>query len=217
MQHKYKEYFKRHYNYTFTIQDIENYQKWFTAQWNFINILIAFKKKEKVLEVGSGIGGFYAFLKSKDIDYTGLEPDKQAMEFANSFFETDIFHSLFLEKFSVNKKYNKIFAFEVLEHLENPSASINKIYQLLSPGGKFCGTTPYPYYKNIVGDKTHVSVLHPENWRHLFIQQGFRTVDLYPLSFFPYIWRINKYFNIRLPFYVTFNGFISTCLIIAKK
>ena len=95
--------------------------------------------------------------------------------------------------------------------------SLKSKQPLLSPGGYFCGTTPYPYYKNIVGDKTHVSVLHPENWKRLFMQQKFRSLELYPMSFFPYIWRINKRFNIRLPFYFPLHGFISTCLIIAKK
>jgi cyclopropane fatty-acyl-phospholipid synthase-like methyltransferase len=217
MKNQYKEYFKNHYKSTFTIKDIEDYQKWFTAQWNFINKHIIIEKEEKILEIGSGVGGLYAFLKGKEIDYIGLEPDKQAMKFANSFFKKNIFHSIFLENLPIREKYNKIFAFEVLEHLENPTASINKIHQLLNTNGIFCGTTPYPYYKNIVADKTHISVLHTENWKRLFVQEGFQSVDLFPMSFVPYIWRINKQYNIRLPFYIPFNGFISTCLIIAKK
>ncbi len=217
MKNQYNEYFKNHYKSTFSVKDIENYQKWFTAQWNFINKQIAIEKDEKVLEIGSGVGGFYAFLKGKDIDYIGLEPDNQAMKFANAFFRKKIFHSIFLEEFSTEEKYNKIFAFEVLEHLENPLASIDKIYNLLKKDGIFCGTSPYPYYKNIVADKTHLSVLHPENWRHLFLLNGFKKVTLYPMSFFPYIWRVNKHLNYRIPFYVSFEGFISTCLIIAKK
>lgn len=217
MKDRYKGYFKRHYRSKFTKIDIDNYRHWFYPQWKYITKKLKFKNKENVLEIGAGLGGFYSFLEEYDVNYTGLEPDEQAQKFSNSYFKTNKFQSLYLEKFKSNKQYDKIFAFEVLEHMHNPSENIEKIYRLLKPGGIFCGTTPFPFYKNVVYDKTHVSVLHPENWKRLFMQEQFSSVEIYPMSFFPFIWRINKKLNLRMPFYVPFKGFVSTCLIIAKK
>ena len=110
-----------------------------------------------------------------------------------------------------------IVALEVLEHIENPSAVIEKIATLLKPGGVFCGTTPYPFRKNIVSDQTHISVLHPENWRRLFSSAKFKAVSISPMSFFPFLWRIHPRLNIRLPFYLSTKTVVSTCLIVARK
>lgn len=110
-----------------------------------------------------------------------------------------------------------VFAFEVLEHLDNPYEAIIKIHKLLKKEGYFIGTTPYPFKKNIYADSTHRYILHPENWKKLFIEAGFSEVKLIPMSFLPFIWRLNKYINVRLPFYISLPSMISTCLLICKK
>ena len=123
-----------------------------------------------------------------------------------------------MKKLKVDKKkFDYIFAIEVLEHLDNPKEGIAKIHNLLNNQGMFIGTSPYPFKKNIDADRTHNFVLHPENWKRLFLNEGFSNVNLYPMSFFPSLWRISRYVNIKIPFYLPFKHFISTCLIIAKK
>lgn len=216
MKTDYNNYFKKHLGYSYSEKDILGYRKWFYAQFKFINSKIRIKKTDKILEVGSGIGGVYSYLQKDFPNYIGIELDKDAVKFSNNYFHTDKFINKPLEEVK-NKKFDKIFAFEVLEHLENPLESIVDIYNLLSKDGVFCGTSPYPFSKNVIADKSHLYVLHPVNWEKLFLMTGFKTVELYPLSFLPFIWRINKRLNIRLPFYIPFYGFISTCLIIARK
>lgn len=46
-----------------------------------------------------------------------------------------------LFKFSKDKKYNYIFAIELLEHLQEPIKLVEQIYQSLEPGGISCLTT----------------------------------------------------------------------------
>ncbi len=214
----YKDYFKSHYNYNFSKKDIDDYSNWFYAQWNFINNKVPIHADDNILEIGSGIGGFYSFLnKSNKKKYLGLELDKNAVDFANRFFETKVFKNESITDFNNTNTYNIVFAFEVLEHLDYPKQEIEKIHLLLKKNGYFCGTSPYPFKKNIFADKTHVYVLHPENWKRIFFEAGFRSVQTFPMSFLPFVWRINKYLNPRMPMYVPFNYFISTCLIIAKK
>ncbi len=217
---RYKNYFKSHYKSSFSEKDIINYGKWFYPQWSLINNSIKIKKGASILEIGSGLGGFYKML-SNEIQYEsyiGLEIDKDAYDFARSFLGRELFKHSSLESFvSKKEKYDYIFAFEVLEHLSSPKGAIQKIYSLLKPGGVFIGTSPYPFSKNIFTDDTHLFVLHPVNWVRLFTLEGFRKVEYKPMSFFPFLWRINKHLNMRMPFYFPFPQVISTSLLIAKK
>lgn len=218
MKNRYRNYFKDHYGSTFSERDILNYRKVFYSQYRFIESKLKIKTTNNILEIGSGFGGFYSFL-SKDTKkkYLGLELDADSANFANSYFNTEVFLNKSLEEFEVGKTFSAIYAFEVLEHLDSPIQDIEKIANLLKDGGVFIGSSPYPYEKNVLADSTHNFVLHPENWKRLFLNAGFKYVEIFPMSFFPYLWRIHKYLNVRLPFYIPFPFVISTCLIIAKK
>lgn len=216
---EYLGYFKKHYHAKLSHSDIKVSQKWLYSQWHMINEKIKIERNSKVLEIGSGFGGFYSYL-SQVIDedlYTGLELDKESIVFSNNFFKTGKFTNKSIEKFESKTTFNYIFAFEVLEHLNDPFQAINKIYSLLDKSGIFVGTSPYPYAKNVFADQTHRYVLHPANWTKIFTQAGFKSIKTYPMSFLPFVWRISKYLNFRIPIYIPFPGFISTTLIIASK
>ncbi len=214
----YVDYFKNHYNYSFTNNDVNTYVQWFRTQWNFIKAHIKIKQKDKILEVGCGVGGFYYLLQEDGYkNYSGIELDAQAVKFANSYFKSKNFRHIAVEKMKVAARYDKVFSFEVLEHVDNPTDVIKRIHSFLKKDGIFCGTSPFPYAKNVYADKTHKYVLHPKNWEKLFLEQGFKSVRLYPMSFVPYIWRFFPNLNIRLPFYIPLQYFVSTTLIIATK
>lgn len=218
MSTNYKDYYKNHYKSKFDESDIEEWRQWFDAQWRIITSKIKIKNKASVLEIGPGFGGLYQVLLEHDIkDYVGLDLDPDIVAFTNDFFKTKSFRYQSVEELSTNKKYDYIFAFEVLEHIENPSAVCEKIKSLLKPGGVFCATTPYPFKKNIVSDETHISVLHPGNWKRILKLAGFSKVETHAMSFAPFFWRVHKRANVRLPFYFFAKGFVSTTLIIAKK
>lgn len=215
---KYTNYFKNHYKLKINEGDLYSYEKWFTSQWKYINKKIKFKKQDKILEVGSGIGGVFNFIQKGKYDtYVGLEMDKNAMKFANAHFKVDKFKNISLEKYKTSSKFDFVLAFEVLEHLDNPNESIKKIYRILDQKGVFVGTSPYPFQKNVLADETHRYVLHPESWKKLFIESGFRKVETYPMSFFPSIWRVSKHLNWLIPIYLPFPYVISTTLIVAYK
>lgn len=216
----YHDYYKLHYKSSLAEKDIKDYEKWFYAQWNLIKTSIRIKKNGNVLEIGSGLGGFYKIFSEEILhkSYVGLELDKDACDFASAILGKKLFKNISFEDFPAKKgTYDYIFAFEVLEHLHSPKESIEKIYSLLKPGGVFIGTSPYPFAKNIFADETHLFVLHPANWVRLFKLQGFKKVQHKPMSYFPLIWRLSKYLNRRIPAYLPFPQFISTTLLIAKK
>lgn len=219
MDNKYNGYFKKHYRSTFSSVDLSKSKNWLYPQWNFILSKIDISKNDRVLEIGSGFGGFYNYLQQiiQKKSYVGLELDTQACDFCNKYFETESFASISIENYRPKSKFDKIFAFEVLEHVENPKAVIEKVFNCLTPSGYFVGTSPYPFYKNIIADKTHRYVLHPENWKKLFLESGFSSVQVYPMSFLPVLWRISRFLNPLIPWYISWSGIISTTLIIAKK
>ena len=218
MRVNYEKYFRSHYGSSFSARDVVNYQKWFATQWRIIRRKAPLGQGARVLEIGSGTGGFYSLINcGASNDYTGIELDKEACDFANDYFDTTVFQNISLQDFPTSESFDFIYAFEVLEHLENPSEAVEKIYLLLKPGGTFCGTTPFPFKKNITADDTHLSVLHPANWLRLFQMASFELPEAYAFSFAPLLWRISPRLNIRFPFYIPISRTISTCLIIARK
>lgn len=218
MSTDYSDYYKNHYKSKFDQSDITEWTKWFDAQWRIITKKVHIKKKAAVLEIGPGFGGLYQILNESGItDYTGLDLDPDIVKFTNKFFKTKAFKFQSVEDLPLSKKFDYIFAFEVLEHIENPSAVSEKIHALLKPDGMFIATTPYPFKRNIVSDATHISVLHPGNWKRLFSLAGFKSVQTHPMSFAPFFWRVHKKANIRIPAFLPVKSFVSTCLIIAKK
>ena len=212
----YVNYFKQQFGHNFLIVD-RNYLKSFFAQHRFLKKHISIEPRHSIIEIGSGLGSFTKFL---DIDqnYLGIELDGDAVSFANK--ENPNFKFI---KSSVEQlpddglRYDYVLAFEVLEHVENPSAAILKCFQLLKNGGKFVGTSPFPFKKNVLADPTHLHVMHPLNWKTLFENQGFTVEKIVPMTYMPFIWRVKKEWNFRLPFYVRLPGFVSTCLIVAQK
>lgn len=217
MRTDYSGYYRDHYGSSFTEADVLEWTKWFRTQWAFIRTKVPLDSGCSVLEIGAGFGGFYSLIEDQEIgSYLGLDLDPDVVDFANSFFKTDRFEFKSLAEIA-NRVFDNIFAFEVLEHIQNPSEVVSQVFDGLSDGGYFCGTTPFPYRWNIESDETHVSVLHPMNWKRLFMLEGFRSVDTFAMSFLPLIWRLDGRANFRIPMYVPIKNMVSTTLIVAQK
>lgn len=83
-----------------------------------------------IIEIGCLEGQILRWLKGFDIDVIGYETNKEVAAL-NSFVRP---YPITEEK--ENIKAGAIFSFHVFEHLPNPVATINKIYDMLIPGGK---------------------------------------------------------------------------------
>lgn len=138
MRISYENYFRSHYGSSFSERDVVNYQKWFATQWRIIQREVPLWHGARVLEIGSGIGGFFSIISSgAAFEYSGIEIDPEACAFANDHFDTTIFQNISLQDVPTNESFDFVFAFEVLEHLDNPSEAIEKIYSILKSGGTF--------------------------------------------------------------------------------
>ena len=189
------------------------YSNWLAYIQKHIDI---YNKSLHIFEIGSGMGGVLTQLSARGVSITGSDMSKKAIE---AYLEKHprtpyIFYDL-ENKQTFKMRYDRILAFEVLEHVHTPSLAIRTIKKLLKKGGYFVGTTPYPYDHNR-NMPTHIHVHEPEYWKKEFLAQGFETVETYPMSLPPYLWRIHPKFNIVLPWYIPFWGWISTTLIIAR-
>lgn len=190
MINNHQNYFKEHYKFDYSVQGTN-------LQMNFLYSQLQYSLRkinkpltdQKVLEVGSGLGALAKLILQHNVSkYIGLELDKDIVDFCNQNISNN-FTNLSLKDYisSCEDKFDFIFAFEVLEHFENPLEEIKNINHLLTDKGIFIGTSPYPFKKNILADETHLYVLHPLNWKRLFEMLGFSDVKLYPMTSLPYI------------------------------
>lgn len=99
-----------------------------------------------------------------------------------------------------------LLAFEVLEHLDAPQQAIEEMYRITRLGGLVVATTPNPLGDILPGidsnsDRTHISVLPPEQWRRRFMAAGFPSVQVVTAYQIPYVWRWSPVLSVavRLP------------------
>lgn len=196
-------------------------------QLKFIDRYISLNdlKHRKVLEIGSGLGRLALLLGDRGFtNFTGIELDGEAVNFSQSQLPAPSgadfsFQQATLDEIATTETnpYDVVFCFETLEHLTNPLNDIAQMNAVLNKGGLFIGTTPFPFRKNIKSDESHLFVLHPLNWQRLFERSGFKVIKIKPMTFLPYLWRIDKRLNVILPFYIPGFSLVSTTLIIAEK
>lgn len=202
-----------------TTADFKRAVNWYDYLFNYLKKkfnLIQFKNK-KVIDLGGGVGAFCKLLEDDGFkNVTCNDISVEALKKAKKFNPDLTIRTGDIEKIKEQMAYDLVFAFEVLEHLHTPESAIKIIYSFLKKNGLFVGTTPFPFPKNLK-DPTHKHVFEPLVWRQLFEKTGFKKVRVYPLSFPPLIYRLNKHLNFHLPFYIKNKYFVSTTLIIADK
>ncbi len=110
---------------------LATYSKYFNSYAHLL------KAKSRALEIGCGSGFFLAYLKQWGFqNVVGVEPSKSAIDNAPKELQPHLkcadFHSLSKEELG---KFDLVCLFQTIEHVINPQETINKIYDLLNPGG----------------------------------------------------------------------------------
>jgi len=102
--------------------------------------------KGKLLDIGMGTGNFLAAAVANGYDGYGTDFDNDAIETAKEFFRLKNVFPINTEE-AIKKfgsgYFDVITLFEVLEHLEDPSESLEKIKILLKKGGYLAISVPY--------------------------------------------------------------------------
>lgn len=123
------------------LYELEAGHFWFEARNriinHFVNRYLGGKKKIKCLEIGCGTGFVLENIArvNPDFELEGTELYVEGLRFAHSrsphlkFFQSDARNLPF------DNEYNGIFAFDVVEHIEEDLDTLKSIYKSLKPGG----------------------------------------------------------------------------------
>jgi len=116
------------------IEQIDNKKTYFK---NIVNKFSNFiKKSHDILELGSYYGAFGSEIKDKVNTYTGVELSSHACDYAKKKFYLNVQNTSIYNFFEINQnKFDIIFMFDVLEHLDDPSSILNLCSKNLKTNG----------------------------------------------------------------------------------
>lgn len=216
-ENKWDNYFQEQYKSRFNKKEVQRAKRYIAGMFDAVNKCFPINKTDSILEIGCGIGGFIELLKDKNItNVSALELDVHAANFVSSVQGIKVDNST-ISDYEPEGLYDRIFAFEVMEHLEDPISDIKKIYDMLKPGGYFVFSSPYPFKRSITSDKTHLFVLHPKNWERLVENSGFTVKYTKPQTGVPFLYRYSERLSIFISVYIPVLPLVSTSLIVCFK
>ena len=120
------------------------------SHWLIYKLVSGFlNKTDEVLDVGCGSGAGSAILSEKCKSVTGMDNADEAIQYAkefnkrkNIFFTKKSVEQLLNEFKNESSVFDKIFAIECIEHLDNPKETIKGLYEMLNPFGMLVITFP---------------------------------------------------------------------------
>lgn len=221
-----KEYFSGYYRKNvghFDTLDLQKSINWFFGWFLFLQKYVDFKKgkKRSVLEIGCSIGGAASILADRDFTVSASDISQFAIKRANELAritkrEIDFYSFDVQRKIPLQKQFDVIYAFEVIEHLENPLKAIKNMKVKLKKGGTLICSTPNGDH-DFSSDPTHISVKSPKEWKQIFKEAGFKKITLQQITFLPYFYKFNKHFHIIFPFPIYSKFFNSPLFIVVRN
>ncbi len=124
-------------------EQLEKYEWYYiNDKWEFNKALDLIHKKSEILEVGSGEGYFLKAAQERNHSVEGIELNSKSAERIR--LQGFKIHELSLNnlKKKINKYYDVICSYQVLEHVSDPLEFIKDIMNLLTPGGKIIFSVP---------------------------------------------------------------------------
>jgi 2-polyprenyl-3-methyl-5-hydroxy-6-metoxy-1,4-benzoquinol methylase len=154
--------------------------------------LKAYLVNRRVLDFGCGAAGFLDRARTIATEVVGIEPELRAREFWSNRFR------VFADLEEVEEKFDLITAFHVVEHLQDPRATVRKVASLLNRGGRLVIEVPSSEdalltlyanepFRRFTYWSQHLFLFNSETLNRLLVQAGLRVVSIqqyqrYPLS-----------------------------------
>ncbi len=140
-----------------------------------------------LLEIGVGLGDLLRLLQD-DFECSGIDVSSFSVEHARA--RAGRARILVGDAESLQHlaegSFDVVVALHVVEHLDDPAATIGEIHRILRPGGLWLFATPNPDYAlrrykdhatdAIGSDPTHVNVQPPAQWRAWCEEAGFAVL-----------------------------------------
>jgi len=179
------------------VKSYDDFFKGYKSQTNrydfFSKIIKKHKSIGKLLDVGCAHGYFLKFMQKK-YSCTGLEYNFKAAKVAQKNTTAKIFvGSVESMKFFKTRTYDVITCFDVLEHVKYLDSAVSELSRISKLDGLLIVSVPNTNSlghklkkKNWFGyrDRTHISLLTPENWVLLFKQNKFIVIDKFYEGYF---------------------------------
>lgn len=160
-------YFLRHYQ---SVED-KNPPKKIKAYFSLVKDQVYGKRT--LLDIGCGYGRFLKEAQKSFVTF-GIDPSGYAISQAKKYATSTKFEVATISSYKPKRTFDVITAFDILEHTNNLSGSLQKIEKWLKPGGVLIIVVPV--YDGIFGtiggwldkDVTHVQKLSRWEWLKLF-------------------------------------------------
>ena len=140
----------------------------------------------RLLEIGSAEGGFLSLAAAR-FDVLGIDASEYAVRRARERYGLPVEVKNVEHDPLPGSVFDVIVAFNVLEHLSDPSTAIARLFDVLKPGGALIGSVPNA--GGFVGrpaafvgnrlDRSHRSVFRPEVWGRIFQAAGFTAIRFF--------------------------------------
>ncbi|EDX84824.1 Methyltransferase domain family [Synechococcus sp. PCC 7335] len=132
---------------------------------------------DKILELGCGHGSFVALMSQAGYDVAGVEMSPWVVEFGRKTFEVPILVGPVEDLEIAPQSLDVIVLMDVLEHLSNPLATIERCLPLLKPSGFLLIQTPefqstMRYEALVAQGDPFLSLLEPREHLYLFSRQS---------------------------------------------
>lgn len=200
--HYTKEYFER---WNYSDRGMGRFSMYWFARRYYAALVKRYAPQDggKLLEMGCGLGHLLGLLQDDFqcvgidlIDYS-IEQTKLNAPKAEAY-QMDVAD---IHQFEAGT-FSAIVALHLVEHLPDPEATIQQVYDLLKPGGVWLFATPHPDYSlrrykdrenDAIGkDKTHINVHPPGQWQAWCEATSFQKIKhfgdgLWDVPYFPVI------------------------------
>lgn len=112
---------------------------------------ITFKKylkklpvKGRLLDIGTNTGLFVKIAQENGWDATGLEPNKWGVEYAKKNYKINLINKPFEKGTFKKDSFDVVTMWDVIEHFTDPVSEMEKVYDIIKPGGVFAFSTVDP-------------------------------------------------------------------------
>lgn len=130
------------------MEEVEANHWWFTGRRKIIlsalqKQLPEVNKNFKVLDIGCGTGENLKFFSGYFKNITGIESNKTALELAGQKSGVPVVYGKMPDEIPFfEEKFDIVFLLDVLEHIDDDVLSLQKIKELIKPGGHLVMTVP---------------------------------------------------------------------------
>jgi 2-polyprenyl-3-methyl-5-hydroxy-6-metoxy-1,4-benzoquinol methylase len=161
---------------------IESLNPRFKEMKHLLKMALKFYPDAKnILDVGAGVGLMVRAAKENKLDATGVEPSRWLVQQAKKLFNIDLIEGIVPNKELGGKKFDMIFAVDVIEHLSEPVKFLNTLKNYLKDDGIIFIATPDS--KSFIAKKLgrkwwHYRLAHIGYFSHQSMKEAVSKADL---------------------------------------